>query len=110
MADIKEQEEELVSLDCTRVDRSVENRACRTSFGPNDEYRVESMFLAAYGKAILTTIKWPAFQTKYNEPFHLVPAHHPRYMLRLQAGYFSRVAIEGRRLRLYKMRGFKAHI
>lgn len=65
------------------------------------EYKVGDSVLVAYGKALDSSVKWPAFKSRYFGPCRVIRARHPLYDLESTQGRHSRIPIHARRLRPY---------
>lgn len=62
---------------------------------------VGDLVLVASGKYLNSTLKWPAFSSKYFDPCLVVSAHRPSYTLVSPHNWYNRHGIHARRLKKY---------
>ena len=93
---------ELLALQAVPATRAMPRLRARALSGPN--FSVGDEVLVARGTALNTTVKWPAFESRFYGPCKITAAHHPRYVLLSPSRRFSREAVHARRLVLYRKR------
>ena len=93
---------ELLALQAVRDTRAMTPLRARALPGPN--FSVADEVLVARGTALNTTVKWPAFKSKFYGPCQITAAYHPRHVLLSPSGRISRGAAHARRLVLYRNR------
>lgn len=72
-------------------------------------FGVGDLVLVADGKVLTSTVKQPAFRSRFFDPWRIYKASHPSYWLTSYSGGYSGQAIHARRLIPYIMSQIHLH-